>query len=520
MLFNSYIFIFMFLPVTMAVFFMIGARNHHRVAIAWLVAASIFYYGWWNPKYVALLVASILVNFALGALISSESRSLFHRKVMMIAGVGINLALLGYYKYANFFVENLNASIGTAIEQAPIILPLAISFFTFQQVAYLVDAYQGKTREYNFLHYCLFVTFFPQLIAGPIVHHREMLPQFGCESTYKFNSGFFTAGCTLFFLGLFKKVILADGIAEFSTPVFDAASYGTLLTIFEAWGGALAYSFQLYFDFSAYSDMAVGIGLMFGVRLPLNFYSPYKATNIIDFWRRWHITLSRFLRDYLYFPLGGNRKGVARRYINLFITMLLGGLWHGAGWTFVLWGAVHGFYLSINHAWHALRRSLGHDIEGEGGRSGRILARTITFIAVVLAWVLFRSENMDAAMTMYGAMFGFNGISLPESLLGRIALQDELIALGFQFNGMFGNMVFKVGGIVWLVVLACIVWLLPNLQDWIGSNGALREHTAWKQGTTRMVWAPNTRWAIVAGLATGMAILGLSRVSEFLYFQF
>jgi alginate O-acetyltransferase complex protein AlgI len=521
MLFNSYIFIFVFLPVTLAVFFLIGARTHHRVAIAWLVAASLFYYGWWNPKYVALIVASILVNFGLGALIGSETRSQTHRKVVMIFGVSINLALLGYYKYANFFVDNLNASIGTNIGLPTIVLPLAISFFTFQQVAYLVDAYQGKTREYNFLHYCLFVTFFPQLIAGPIVHHKEMLPQFANERAYRFNSNFFAAGLTLFFLGLFKKVILADGVAVFSTPVFDAASIGTPLTIFEAWGGTLAYSFQLYFDFSAYSDMAVGLGLMFGVRLPLNFYSPYKATNIIDFWRRWHITLSRFLRDYLYIPLGGSRKGPGRRYVNLFLTMLLGGLWHGAGWTFVLWGAVHGIYLAINHAWHSVRRSLGHNVDVQGNGVGRILARTITFFAVALAWVLFRSEDMDAAATMYGAMFGFNGISLPETLLGRVgALQDELIALGFQFNGMFGNMVFQPGGVIWLLVLACITWLCPNLQDWIGSPGALREHSTWSRVNSRIAWSPDTRWAIVAGLATGIAVLGLSRVSEFLYFQF
>ena len=521
MLFNSYIFIFVFLPVTLTTFFVIGARSHHRVAIAWLVTASLFYYGWWNPKYVALIVVSILVNFALGTLISSEARGLLHRKMIMAFGVGVNLALLGYYKYANFFVNNVNASIGTEMELPQIILPLAISFFTFQQIAYLVDAYQGKTREYNFLHYCLFVTFFPQLIAGPIVHHKEMLPQFGSERTYRFNSEYFTAGLTLFFLGLFKKVILADGIAAYSTPVFDAAGFGIPLTIFEAWGGALAYSFQLYFDFSAYSDMAVGLGLMFGVRLPLNFYSPYKATNIIDFWRRWHITLSRFLRDYLYIPLGGNKKGLSRRYVNLFVTMLLGGFWHGAGWTFLIWGALHGLYLSINHAWHSIRKSLGHNVGKEGSSVGRFLARVITFIAVVLAWVIFRAENMDTAMTMYSAMFGFNGISLPESLLGRFGpVQDELIALGVQFNGMFGNQVFQSGGIIWLMVLSVIIWLFPNLQDWIGDNGALREHTAWKRSGTRIEWSMNKRWAIVAGLATGVAILGLSRVSEFLYFQF
>jgi D-alanyl-lipoteichoic acid acyltransferase DltB (MBOAT superfamily) len=439
----------------------------------------------------------------------------------MLTGVAANLGLLGYYKYANFFVDNINAAAGTGIELPPIILPLAISFFTFQQIAYLVDAYKGATREYNFLHYCLFVTFFPQLIAGPIVHHKEMLPQFANESTYRLNSECFVRGVTLFLIGLFKKVILADGVAAYSTPVFDSANLGIPLTIFEAWGGALAYSFQLYFDFSAYSDMAVGLGLMFGVRLPLNFYSPYKATSIIDFWRRWHITLSRFLRDYLYIPLGGNRKGPLRRYVNLLVTMLLGGLWHGAGWTFVLWGALHGLYLSINHAWINLRKLAGHDGQRKSSKTGRVVAISLTFIAVVISWVMFRAENLETAITMYRAMFGFNGISLPESLLGRLGtLQDELVAVGVQFNGMFGNRVFHPSGVVWLLALGCIAWLLPNVHDWAGRNGALREHSVWKDTENRLGWSANTTWATLVGVAAGISILGLSRVSEFLYFQF
>jgi alginate O-acetyltransferase complex protein AlgI len=333
MLFNSYTFIFIFLPITLLVFFSIGGKGHHRIAIAWLVAASLFFYGWWNPAYLSLILGSILFNYAVGVALSNlqaqSSASHLTKKIILSFGILVNLFLLAYFKYANFFVDNLNSLSGSNFHLQTIILPLAISFFTFQQITYLVDAYKGETREYNFLHYCLFVTFFPQLIAGPIVHHREMLPQFVKNTIYKFNHQHLAIGLTIFFIGLFKKVVLADGVAVYATPVFEAAEQGVMLTFFEAWAGALAYTFQLYFDFSGYSDMAIGIARMFGIRLPLNFNSPYKSVNIIEFWRRWHITLSRFLRDYLYIPLGGNRKGKFRRYINLMITMLLGGLWHG-----------------------------------------------------------------------------------------------------------------------------------------------------------------------------------------------
>jgi|SaaInlStandDraft_6_1057023.scaffolds.fasta_scaffold27026_2 alginate O-acetyltransferase complex protein AlgI len=331
MLFNSYIFIFLFLPIVLLGFHLIGKQGHHRVAIAWLVGVSLFFYGWWNPAYLGLMLVSILFNYGVGVSLGRTPRKL-SKKPVLIFGVVVNLALLGYFKYANFFVDSLNSITGTNIVLLQVILPLAISFFTFQQIAYLIDAWRGETKEYNFLHYCLFVTFFPQLIAGPIVHHKEMLPQFAKDVVYKLRSKHIAIGLTVFSIGLFKKVVLADGVSVYATPMFDAAEAGVLLTFFEAWGGALAYSFQLYFDFSGYSDMAIGLARMFGIRLPLNFNSPYKATSIIDFWRRWHITLSRFLRDYLYIPLGGSRcRGEPRRFINVMVTMVLGGLWHGAG---------------------------------------------------------------------------------------------------------------------------------------------------------------------------------------------
>jgi D-alanyl-lipoteichoic acid acyltransferase DltB (MBOAT superfamily) len=344
MLFNSLPFVFCFLPIVVMGFFVLGRRSP-AAAAAWLTLASLFFYGWWNPAYVGLLMGSMIFNYWLGVRIvhsvhAQSASALLRARRLLIAAIAVDLLLLGYYKYANFFVENLNAPLGTQISLGAIILPLGISFFTFTQIAFLVDAYQGKAREYSFIHYSLFVTYFPHLIAGPILHHAEMMPQFAQRETYRPDYDKIAAGVTLFVLGLAKKVLIADDVGGYVAPFFDAARSGAPLTFLEAWCGALAYTFQLYFDFSGYSDMAVGLSLMFGVRLPINFHSPYKAANIIEFWRRWHMTLSRFLRDYLYVPLGGNRKGAARRYINLFITMLLGGLWHGAGWTFVMWGSI------------------------------------------------------------------------------------------------------------------------------------------------------------------------------------
>ncbi|WP_069472773.1 MBOAT family O-acyltransferase [Candidatus Marithrix sp. Canyon 246] len=512
MLFNSYEFIFLFLPITLLVFFSIGGRGHHRIAIAWLVGASLFFYGWWNPAYLGLILASILFNYATGvALLSQPSTSLrfaslrfASRGIILLFGICVNLFLLGYFKYANFFVDNLNSLSGSTFHLETIILPLAISFFTFQQITYLVDAYKGETREYNFLHYCLFVTFFPQLIAGPIVHHREMLPQFAKSTIYKLNYDHLAVGLTIFFLGLFKKVFLADGVAVYATPVFDAAEQGLTLSFFEAWAGALAYSLQLYFDFSGYSDMAIGIARMFGVRLPLNFNSPYKAINIIDFWRCWHMTLSRFLRDYVYIPLGGNRKGKWRRYVNLMITMLLGGLWHGAGWTFVAWGALHGFYLMINHGWRTLRRALGHDLSCSSWW-GRGLSLLITFMAVVVAWVFFRAESFGGAMMVLEGMSGVNGFSLPLAWLQKAGSLAVLENLGIGFEIMVTG--FNKFWVINIFFTLLIVWFMPNTQQFM-------------YGKIRWQWQASPAWAVSMALVATVAVLSLTRVSEFLYFQF
>jgi D-alanyl-lipoteichoic acid acyltransferase DltB (MBOAT superfamily) len=529
MLFNSYEFIFLFLPVTFLVYFMI-ARKGQELAIAWLVLASLFFYGWWNPTYLILIITSMLVNFGIGEALSKahKSNSTRQAKLLLALGVTLNLAVLGYFKYAGFFVANINAITGSNFQLTDIVLPLAISFFTFQQIAYLADAYSGITKEYRFVHYALFVTFFPQLIAGPIVHHKEMLPQFAHKDDLKANICNISIGLTVFFIGLFKKVVLADGVAQYGTPVFDSAAAGTQLTFFDAWGGALAYTMQLYFDFSGYSDMAIGGARIFGIRLPLNFHSPYKATSIVEFWRRWHITLSRFLRDYLYIPLGGSRKGKARRYINLMTTMVLGGLWHGAGWTFVIWGALHGFYLIINHTWHRIRSVFGLSLDSQRSSLGKFLSWVITFLAVIVGWVFFRATSLEGAINMLQGMAGANGIALPPAILSKLGGTGEWLrsaGVGTYLGGG-SNFIFTYA---WIVALLLIALLAPNTQQILSRfQIALAPYPAnehyqingipWL--ASLLSWAPSIKWAIVTGIIAAMGILALTSVSEFLYFQF
>jgi D-alanyl-lipoteichoic acid acyltransferase DltB (MBOAT superfamily) len=372
------------------------------------------------------------------------------------------------------------------------VLPLGISFFTFTQIAFLVDASRGLVREFNFIHYVLFVTYFPHLIAGPVLHHKEMMPQFDKPQTYRLNYECLAVGLTIFSIGLSKKIMLADDMIKYVKPVFDAAAQGHAVSFKESWGAAFSYTLQLYFDFSGYSDMAIGLSRMFGVKLPLNFNSPYKSVNIIEFWRRWHMTLSRFLRDYLYIPLGGNRKGPVRRHVNLLITMLLGGLWHGAGWTFVIWGGLHGVYLVINHLWHGMRLKLGHDLN-KSTLPGRLAGGFVTFIAVVFAWVFFRADNLQAGLAMTRAMLGLDG---------------------FVFTGHFQ--------LNRIAELLFIVWVLPNTQQIMAQFEpalSIREKefgTSWK----RLQWQPNWIWLVFTFIIAASSLCQGDKISEFLYFQF
>lgn len=528
MLFNSYEFIFLFLPLTLAGFFWVG-RLGHEAAIAWLVAASLFFYGWWNPVYVWLIIGSMIGNFLVGRRLGhhhSRGRCGWAR-IWLIIGVTANLGLLGWYKYAAFVVGTVNQLAGTEWYLHAIVLPLAISFFTFQQIAYLADAYQGVTREHRFSHYLLFVTFFPQLIAGPIVHHKEMLPQFMTRATLVPQAGNIAVGVTIFAIGLFKKAVLADGVAPYATPVFDSAARGESLTLLVAWGGALAYSCQLYFDFSGYSDMAIGAARLFGIRLPVNFHSPYKATSIVEFWRRWHMTLSRFLRDYLYIPLGGNRHGYIARYRNLMVTMLLGGLWHGAGWTFVIWGGLHGLYLAINHAWHRVTRMLWPNGLVHPALA-RLLAWFVTFVAVVVGWVLFRAADLDAALRMLEGMAGLNGIALPNAIAVRLGgLWTQLQGWGVE-SYLGGGAAFAATW-AWVLALLAATLLAPNTQQIMArGNPVLAPYQAdpahelqlLPRRRCRLRWRPTRGWAVATGIVAGIGVLALTRISEFLYFQF
>ena len=503
LLFNSPEFITLFLPITLLVYLGMQRLGRVEYSLYWLILASLFFYGWWEPRYLLLISASILVNYLLALrLVAAPTRPL------LALGIFLNLLLLGYYKYANFFVSNISELFGIGWTLDAIILPLAISFFTFQQIAYLVDTFRGKVQEHRFSHYCLFVTFFPQLVAGPIVHHSEMLPQFFQQ---RHSPGILARGISIFIIGLFKKVVIADGIAGYSTPAFSAAAEGVVLGFTDAWVAALAYTFQLYFDFSGYCDMAIGLALMFGIRLPLNFNSPYKSSNIIDFWRRWHMTMSRFLRDYLYSGLGGNRKGSLRRYLNLFFTMLLGGLWHGANWTFVVWGALHGLYLIINHGWRQLVAGWRTAPVGKIPDLS-LLGRGLTFLAVVFSWVYFRSDSINTANQIVSSMLGRNGFSLPDSLYVPF----------FSQAGSWSGVVDSPGALVYLAILLICVWTLPNTLQLIPlENSQSRENLA----VDKMSWKMNMRWGFLVGcFATGIVACFMIRdrftQSEFLYFNF
>jgi alginate O-acetyltransferase complex protein AlgI len=426
---------------------------------------------------------------------TDEDRQQYSKKATILLWIGIvfNISLIAYYKYSKFIVSSINALVDTNLSVSDTILPLAISFYTFTQIAYLFDAYRGETKNtnYDLITYTLFITFFPHLIAGPIVLHDEIIPQFRQLRNFIFSHKNVALGLTIFSLGLAKKVLIADNLSPWVAPVFTHAQD---VGFIEAWVGALSYSFQLYFDFSGYSDMAIGLALLFNIRLPVNFNSPYKAISIIDFWRRWHITLSNFLRDYLYIPLGGSRRGEVRRYVNLLTTMLLGGLWHGAGWTFVVWGGLHGIYLSVNHGWRKLNISLP-----------RFLGWLITFFSVIVGWVLFRAQTFNDALEILKAMVGIKGITFPGEAQGKLSFLthfgvelkrwSELVYIP-ETNGS------KLFTLVILITLTFSVAFLPNTQEIL---------TKFK---------PNWQGALALGMLTSACLLSLNRVSEFLYFQF
>jgi len=506
MLFNSFSFLLGFLPLTLIGYFLLARRNP-AWGIAWLALASLFFYGWWDVRYVPLLLGSIVANYGCAqAIRRAQGRA---RNWWLGGAVAANLVLLGYYKYANFFYTSLT---GQHADVLQVVLPIGISFFTFTQIAFLVDTARGFVQEGRFIHYLLFVTYFPHLVAGPVLHHKEMMPQFADPRNALPRADNFSVGATIFIIGLAKKTLLADTLAPYANALFAAPGEPTLLM---AWGGVLAYSFQLYFDFSGYSDMAIGLSRMFGVHLPLNFNSPYKALNIVEFWRRWHMTLSRFLRDYLYIPLGGNRHGAVRAKVNLMVTMLLGGLWHGASWNFVLWGGLHGAYLVIAHAWQMLKARLGWH---GGGRAGAVAAWALTFIAVAYAWVFFRAADLPSALRIVAGMSGQYGVALPDAIGARLGgLHDALAALGIKWT--LGGATQFVETWCWVLVAALVAFCAPNTQQIMHRFEPALDHDG-TAAPARLAWLPAPRPALATGMLAVLCLLALSRPSEFLYFQF
>src|ERR1700674_2583536 len=478
MLFNSYPFIFLFLPIVLIGYFAL-VRLNHLAPVIWLALASLVFYSVSNWQFVLLLLASVAFNYGIGLLLISKRLRPGPRFFALTVGVAGDLVVLGTFKYAGFLAANLNAILSTGLT-VDILLPVGISFYTFTQIAFLVDAYRGKVAGYTLPPYALFVTYFPHLIAGPILHHKDMIPQFERAAAKRPDPHLILCGLIIFAIGLFKKTCLADGIQPLVTLAFgpNAPSFD------QAWIGALAYSFQLYFDFSGYSDMAIGISLMFGIFLPLNFNSPYKATSIIDFWRRWHMTLSQFLRDYLYIPLGGNRHGRPLRYVNLMITMLLGGLWHGAAWTFVVWGALHGVYLCINHAWN----NYGPAVAPGLARLANIAAFALTFLSVVVAWVFFRADSLSSALYVLSRM-----TDPPQIAFGR------------------GEMAYT----LFILVYAAIAWLAPNTQTIMGYD-----HKNRTVGEALGAWQKRSVFLYATAAVLAFGILGIQQHSEFIYFRF
>jgi D-alanyl-lipoteichoic acid acyltransferase DltB (MBOAT superfamily) len=454
-----------------------------------LVSSSLFFYSWWNVAYLPIILASMTFNYAIGRSLNKTCNNKgkgFSKKSILIFGIVLNLSLLGYFKYADFFIENFNIAFSVNAEPLHLLLPLAISFFTFQQIAYLVDSYRQETKEYDFLNYALFVTFFPQLIAGPIVHHKEMMPQFAKTRNKVKNYRNIAMGLFIFSIGLFKKVIIADTFAVWATQGFDVA---TTLNLFEAWATSLSYTFQLYFDFSGYTDMAIGLALMFNIRLPVNFNSPYKATNIQDFWRRWHMTLSRFMRDYIYIPLGGNKKGSFRTYNNLMATFVIGGLWHGAGWTFVFWGFLHGAALAVQKLWSKL-----------GFKLWTWFAWFITFNFVNITWVFFRAKEWEDAVKVLGSMFSLDNIMLPEKLASKLSF---LGTYGVEFGSVYNS----IGG----TTLLTTFWLAIGFLIILFFKNSIQQLQNFKF---------NFKTILFSSVAISIALLSMNKVSEFLYFNF
>lgn len=488
MLFNSYIFLLAFLPATLALFIGVRRLGWFRASLVVLVGASLTFYAYWRFDHFALFLLTVVGNFYLARAIARRGPL---GRLLTVLGVVANMGILVGFKYTGFLVENFHALSGEESSIVwDVVLPLGISFYTFQQVAYLLDSYRDGQAEESFWEYALFVSFFPQLIAGPIVHHRTTRPQFTALGQGRVDTSLIPIGFVLLVMGLSKKVLLADNLALAANPIFEASDAGAQLSGGTAWLGSVAYSLQIYFDFSGYSDIAVGLGLLFGVHLPINFNSPYRSNSIIEFWQRWHITLSTWLRDYVYIPLGGNRSGEVLRLRNIFLTMLIGGIWHGAGWTFVLWGALHGFYITTNH----LLRKFVPAAEGPSPLR-TVLSRATTLTTVMVAWVFFRSTTLDGALNVVKAMFG-----------GSAAVTTAIDTAPIFY--------------VLLLVGAGLALLSPNSMELVGYSEPESKHGARRPSIARRPRQPSFKLAVVAGGLLALVFASIWRPSTFIYFNF
>lgn len=487
MLFNSFEFILIFLPVVFLLYFFLNKIGWTFVSKIWLVLASLFFYSWWNIIYLPLLLTSMILNFSIGKKLITSSNKLIS-KIILTLGIIFNVGLLSYFKYSDFFIINFNRIFDSNLNTFNLLLPLAISFFTFQQIAYIVDAYRHETKNYSFLDYSIFITFFPQLIAGPIVYHADMLPQFEGNKNKLINYKNITIGIFLFSLGLFKKVIIADSFAEFANIGYSNIS---TLTFSEAWITSLAYTFQLYFDFSGYSDMAIGIALLFNIKLPINFNSPYKALNIQDFWRRWHITLNQFLTKYIFIPLGGSRKGNFRTYTNIMIIFVISGVWHGAGWTFIIWGALHGIATCIHRLWKNTNINLP-----------KFIAWFITFNFVNVAWIFFKSTSYSDAITIIKKMFSFEIDTFYHINIFNFIIDKYISLLPIMININYSDYLY-----FFIILLIFIITLLLCVS---GKNSIEISYS----------FKPNVMNSLIIAILFSLVIFNMQRVSEFLYFNF
>jgi alginate O-acetyltransferase complex protein AlgI len=542
MLFNSYQFLFAFLPMTLAGFFALGTVSR-AWALRWIIFISLLFYAWWRPLNVLLIAPSILINFALARTLQRLSEDEKRRRtsrLVLLLGIAFNIAFLGYFKYIDFGRSTINDIFGANLVLTHVILPLGISFITFQKIAFLVDVHAKRVKAFTFQDYALFVLFFPQLIAGPIVHYREMMPQFHGASC-RFNKENFAVGLTLLSFGLFKKVVLADHIATVVTPIYSEAASGNEVSLLLAWAAAVGFTLQIYFDFSGYSDMALGLARFFGIRLPQNFYSPLKASSIIDFWLRWHITLTRFLTAYIYNPLtlwltrrrvakgrpglaGSNTTIGAFIYLLVFpilLTMFVSGLWHGAAYGFVVWGLLNGVYLTTNHAWRLIRPLLWSDRQ----RYERLmlpLGRLLTFTSVAVAMVFFRSPTLTSAIDLIKGLIGYNGVAVPQDVfdhLGPLAgwlHRGGVISVGPElWSGQeFARMV------IWIFASLLIALTCPNTLQILARYEPALGVKPLAAGRRLVEWDPCISWAIGMSIVIAMGIFFVGGQSEFLYWQF